>query len=88
MNSISGLVLMVTVTWALLLGETFIFFGVIRPLAPNIHDSVSSAALKVGATIGLVVFWGVVMFFLRTSYVRRVARPSPVPASPKLETTT
>jgi len=77
MNSTSGLFVMVTVTWVLLLGETFLFFGVIRPLAPNIHESISSAALKVGAIVGLIVLWGVVMFLLRTSYVRRVVRVSP-----------
>ena len=80
MNATSGLILMVTATWVLLLAETFMFFGVIRPLAPNIHESASSAALKVGAIIGLLVVWGVAMFFLRTSYVRRVARPSRAPA--------
>ena len=85
MNSTSGLMLMVTVTWVLLLAETFIFFGVIRPLAPNIHESTLSAVLKVGAIIGLLVVWGVAMFFLRTSYARRVAHPSPGPAKAAIE---
>jgi hypothetical protein len=76
MNSISGLMLMVTATWVLLLTETFLFFGVIRPLAPNIHESMFSSVLKVGAIIGLLVAWGVAMFFMRIAYVRRVHRPS------------
>jgi hypothetical protein len=76
MNAVSGLTLMVTATWVLLLAETFIFFGVIRPLAPNIHESMSSSALKVGAIMGLLVLWGIAMFFMRISYVRRVAHPS------------
>jgi hypothetical protein len=80
MNSTSGLMLMVTATWVLLLAETFVFFGVIRPLAPNIHESALSAVLKVGAIIGLLVVWGVAMFVLRTSYTRRVAQHSPGPA--------
>ena len=79
MSSISGLLLMVTATWALLLAETFVFFGVIRPLAPNIHESAFSAALKIGAVLGLVAVWGVVMFILRVSYVRRVVRKSVPP---------
>jgi len=74
MRALSGMMLMVTATWALLLAETFVFFAVIRPLAPNIHESMFSAVLKLGAVVGLLVVWGVVMFILRTSYVRRVAR--------------
>ena len=80
MRAFSGLMLMVTATWALLLAETFVFFGVIRPLAPNIHESMFSATLKVGAVIGLLVVWGVVMFLLRTWYVRGVARGATAPA--------
>jgi len=80
MHALSGIMLMVTATWGLLLAETFVFFGVIRPLAPNIHDSVFSAALKVGAVLGLLVVWGVVMFLLRTSYARRVGRRPSAPA--------
>ncbi len=76
MNATSGLALMVTATWVLLLGETFVFFGVIRPLAPNIHESMTSSVLKVGAIIGLLVVWGVAMFFMRTAYVRRAQHPS------------
>ena len=80
MNAVSGLALMITATWVLLLAETFFFFGVIRPAAPNIHESMSSSALKVGAIAGLLVIWGVAMFFMRISYVRRVARPAYYPA--------
>ena len=77
MNSTSGLALMITATWVLLLGETFILFGVIRPLAPNIHESATSAVLKLGAAAVLGVVWVVVMFALRSFYVRRVVRSSP-----------
>lgn len=82
MNAISGLALMITATWVLLLAETFILFGVIRPLAPNIHESVSSAVLKIGAAIVLVAVWVVVMFVLRGFYVRRVAGPAASAKSP------
>jgi len=76
MNATSGLALMITATWVLLLGETFILFGVIRPLAPNIHESATSAVLKLGAAAVLGVVWVVVMFALRSFYVRRVVRSS------------
>jgi hypothetical protein len=80
MNPTSGLALMITATWVLLLAETFIFFGVVRPLAPNIHESMASAALKVGAIVGLLVVWGVAMFVMQTAYVRGVKRPPSPPA--------
>jgi hypothetical protein len=76
MGALSGLMAMVTATWILLLAETFLLFGVIRPLAPNIHESATAAVLKVGATIALGVVWVVVMFLMRSAYARRVARPS------------
>lgn len=82
MKAISGLALMITATWVLLLAETFILFGVIRPLAPNIHESVSSAVLKIGAAIVLIAVWVVVMFVLRGFYVRRVVGQSTSAKSP------
>src|SRR5437660_3422601 len=90
MNAIAALALMVTATWVLLLGETFVLFGVIRPLGPNIHESPSSAALKLGAAAVLGLVWVVAMFLLRGFYVRRVARSSsgqhvPLPAQEGLE---
>jgi hypothetical protein len=72
MKAISGLMLVITATWALLLAETFTLFGVIRPLAPNIHESAFSAVLKVGAAIVLGTVWVVVMVMLRRFYVKSV----------------
>jgi len=66
----SKLFLIVSLTWVLLLGETFLFFEVIRPLAPNIHESVFSASLKVTATILLFVLWAAAMFAMERYYVR------------------
>jgi hypothetical protein len=80
MNAISGLALMVTATWALLLVETFVLFGLIRPIAPNIHESAFSAVLKIGATVVLGAVWVVVMFLLRSFYVRRVYHRQPTRA--------
>jgi len=70
MRGLTKLLLMVTVTWVLVLGETFFFFVVIRPLGPNVHESASSAVLKVTSTILLLLLWIVVMFLLRRYYVR------------------
>ena len=81
MNAASGLALVITATWVLLLGETFILFGVIRPLGPNIHESLSSATLKLGAGIVLALVWVGAMVALRSFYVRWVVRTSPVNAT-------
>jgi cytochrome c biogenesis factor len=78
MNASTGLALMVTATWVLLLGETYILFGVVRPMYPNIHENAVSAVVKIGAAIVLGAVWVGVMFALRGFYVRRVARPSPM----------
>jgi len=84
MHTLPGMMLMVTATWALLLAETFIFFGVVRPLAPNIHESAFSAGLKLGVVIGLLVVWGLAMFFMQKFYARRVApKPVTLPLEPQ-----
>jgi hypothetical protein len=70
MDSMSRLTLIVTATWGLLLGESYFFFGIIRPLAPNIHESIFSAGLKVTATVALIIVWALVMFVLERYYVR------------------
>jgi len=81
MNATSGLALVITATWVLLLGETFILFGVIRPLGPNIHESAASAVLKLGAAAVLGAVWVMVMYLLRSFYVRRVSPSAPGPAT-------
>jgi hypothetical protein len=80
MRAVPALMLMVTATWALLLAETFLFFAVVRPLAPNIHESDFSAGLKIGAVVGLLAVWGIAMFLLERLYVRRVVLASAEPA--------
>ncbi|MDA4117494.1 MAG: hypothetical protein OK455_04035 [Thaumarchaeota archaeon] len=71
-----GLLLIVTITWILTLAESYVFFGVVRPLAPNIHESAASALLKIAATIVLVLVWAGAMVYMRSVFMRR-ARPLP-----------
>lgn len=59
----------------MLLAEAYLFFEIIRPLGPNIHESVSSATLKVASTIFLFVVWMLVMFLLERYYVRAASGP-------------
>ncbi len=71
MGAFTRMMMLVTATWALLLGEAYLFFQLIRPLAPNIHESLSSAALKGVAVVSLFVAWVLVMFLLERYLVRR-----------------
>jgi len=78
----------VTVAWLLIIGETYFFVAVVRPLGPGIHlGDLPSAVAKVILTAGLGVVWVVVMFVMDSLYtrVRKVegerGRPSPTPTS-------
>lgn len=65
------MLLVVTVSWLLILVETYVFFNVVRPLGPALHEGgIPSAVLKVGLTLGLGVLWVVVMFALWWVYLR------------------
>jgi hypothetical protein len=63
--------LIITVVWILIMGESYLLFFVIRPTGPNIHGSVSSALLKISSTIVLGVIWVAVMFALENFLFRR-----------------
>jgi hypothetical protein len=65
------MMLVITVAWLLILSESYIFLLVIRPTAPNIHESVVSAALKIGSIAMLAVLWVVVLFALEYLLFRR-----------------
>jgi hypothetical protein len=75
-RSLFGLVLIITASWLLILGETYIFFAVVRPLGPpvglpELHGSaILSSALKIVLTVGLGVLWVVTMFGIWWLYLR------------------
>ena len=60
----------ITVAWALILSESYLFFFVIRPTAPNIHLSITSEILKVGSVGLLAVFWVVVLYVMERRLFR------------------
>jgi hypothetical protein len=71
-RNIYSLMLIVTIAWLLILGESYIFIVVIRPLGPSIHvGPVPSSATKVILTAGLGVLWVAVMFAMDALYSRR-----------------
>jgi hypothetical protein len=69
-KNVYGLMLIVTVAWLLILGESYLFIAVIRPLGPPIHSFVPSSVLKIILTVGLAVLWVAVMFALDFLYTR------------------
>ncbi len=75
MAALSSMAMVITATWGLLLGEAYLFFEIIRPLAPNIHESVTSATLKVAAVAFLFVVWMAAMFLFERYYVRVTRGP-------------
>jgi hypothetical protein len=61
---IRKMMVVITVAWALILSESYLFFSLIRPTAPNIHESIVSEVLKIGSIAMLAVLWIVVLFAL------------------------
>lgn len=70
-GSIPRMMLVITAAWLLILSEAYLFFFVIRPTAPNIHESIVSAVLKIGSVALLAVLWVVVLFALEYFLFRR-----------------
>lgn len=74
----------IAVAWLLIIGEVYLFFNVILPFAPPIHELGSLtllALLKVASTLGLGALWFVVMSTLAELYTSsklrsRTPRPS------------
>jgi hypothetical protein len=61
----------ITVAWFLILSESYIFFFVVRPTLPNIHESVVSSVLKISSIAVLALLWVVVLFALEYFLFRR-----------------
>lgn len=71
---------LIAIAWLLILGETYVFIFVIRPLGPQLHvGDVPSAVTKITLTAGLGVLWVVVMLAMDAVYSRQ--RRTPTPAS-------
>lgn len=77
---VGRMILVITVAWALILSESFLFFYIIRPTAPNIHLSLMSEAIKVSSVASLAILWVAVLYGLERFLFRPLA-PSREPAS-------
>jgi hypothetical protein len=66
-----------TIALLLVIAETYVFFNVILDFAPPIHEIGALTALsllKVTLTLGLGVFWLLVVVFLTELYTRSKVR--------------
>jgi hypothetical protein len=76
-KSIYGLLVIVTVAWLLILGESYLFIVVVRPLGPPLHVAdLPSTALKVLITAGLGMLWVGVMFAMDSLHTRFTKTPT------------
>ena len=66
----------VTAAWLLILGATYVFFVIVRPLGPELHGAnLPSYVTKVTLTLGLGASWFVVMFAISWLYLRAFRSP-------------
>ena len=69
LRAVYGLMIVVTVAWLLILGESYFFIVVVRPLGPNLHSGfIPSSIAKVLLTAGLGFLWVGVMFVIDSLY--------------------
>jgi hypothetical protein len=73
-SSATRMMAVITAAWFLILGESYLFFFVIRPTLPNIHENITSAVVKIGSVAMLGVLWVVVLFALETLLFSRRKR--------------
>lgn len=77
-GTLFAMLAVVTVAWLLILGATYVFFVIVRPLGPPLHEAdLPSSLLKVGLTIALGGSWFVVMFVMDWLYLRGFRPPRP-----------
>jgi hypothetical protein len=70
-NNVLRMMLLISIVWVLIIGESYLFFFVVRLTGPNIHESLPSAVVKILSTIGLAGVWVAVMFAFENLLFRR-----------------
>lgn len=82
---LASLIIIEMAAFALILGETYLFFGVVIPLGAVSRDPLHYTVytlLKVVLTFGLGVLWFAVIAAMTREYVRtRVRHQTPIPSS-------
>ena len=76
-GTLIAMMAVVTVAWLLILGATYVFFVIVRPLGPPLHEAnLPSSVLKLTLTLGLGASWFVVMFVVDWLYLRSFRTPT------------
>ncbi len=76
--SLVGMLLIVAASWVLILGETYVFFAIVRPLGPELHaGDVPSSVAKIILTLGLGAFLVFAMFAMSRLYLKAFQTPRP-----------
>ena len=72
------MLLIIAGSWVLILGETYVFFVIVRPLGPPLHvGDVPSAVAKIILSIGLGAFLVFAMFAISWMYFKAFRTPTP-----------
>jgi hypothetical protein len=79
LRNLYGLMVITAVAWLLILGESYFFIAVVRPLGPPLHVAdLPSTVLKLVLTAGLGLLWVGVMFVMGSLYARFTRTPTSV----------
>jgi hypothetical protein len=76
--SLVAMLFVVGASWVLILGETYVFFVIVRPLGPPLHEAgLPSSLVKIALTVGLGAFLVFAMFAMSRLYLRAFQTPRP-----------
>jgi hypothetical protein len=76
-STLLAMIAVVTVAWLLILGATYVFFVIVRPLGPALHEAnLPSSLIKISLTAALGASWFVVMFVIDWLYLRAFRIPT------------
>ncbi len=76
-KNLYGLMVIALVAWLLIIGESYFFIAVIRPLGPPIRTGpLPSTVTKIILTAGLGVLWIGLMFVMDSLYGRFTRSPT------------
>ena len=86
MKTSNALMILIVIAWLLIIGESYIFFAVIRPLGPALHIgfrlSFLSSILKILGTAGLAFGWVGIMLAIRAILIKsKVRGKTPISSS-------
>lgn len=77
-ETMAAMLLVITASWVVILFVTYVFFVVVRPLGPPLHEAgLPSSMVKIALTMGLGAFLVFAMFAISWVYLRAFRTPTP-----------